>query len=194
MFKFIRVDEDKELLKKIFRFRCQILCDELRIFDRKNYTNGLEIDRYDKYSIQYVALNEKIEISATVRLIHHSPIGYPTENSMKIDDNIKNSFDRNHLGEISRIFIAKKYRNFKDTKYIVESFKKFLYSDMKKNDIRYSYGALEKSFFRLLKIYKMRYEIIGELQEYGGKRYPCILYTSTLEKDNPHLLKEKNAF
>ena len=101
---------------------------------------------------------------------------------MKIDDNIKNSFDRNHLGEISRIFIAKKYRNFKDTKYIVESFKKFLYSDMKKNDIRYSYGALEKSFFRLLKIYKMRYEIIGELQEYGGKRYPCILYTSYFRK------------
>ena len=43
----------------------------------------------------------------------------------------------------------------------------------------------------------MKYEIIGDLQEYGGLRYPSILYTSTLEKDNPHLLKlwkEKNDF
>ena len=149
MFRFIRVEKDRELLNKIYRFRCKILCDELKYFDKERYPDGLEIDKYDKYSIHYVALDNENEIAATVRLIHHSPIGYPTENSMNISDNVRNAFNRDKLGEISRIFIDKKYRNLKDTKFLIETFKKFLYMDMKEERIEYSYGSLQKSCMRL---------------------------------------------
>ena len=52
-------------------------------------------------------------------------------------------------------------------------------------NIEYSYGALEKPFFRLLRILKMPYEIIGTEQIHGGRmRYPSILYTNKLLEEN----------
>ncbi|HIE35378.1 MAG TPA: GNAT family N-acetyltransferase [Campylobacterales bacterium] len=190
MFKFIRVKkEDTALMNKIFRFRYKILCDELKFFDKKMYPDGLEKDEYDKYAIEYVVLDEKSDVVATVRLIFNSPIGYPTQNHMKIYEEIEKGFNKNSLGEISRIFISKEYRNLKDTKKIIKSLIEMIYLDLKKNNVEYSLGALELSFLRLLRIFGIKYEIIGELQHYGNKRYPCLLYTSVLEKYNPKLLK-----
>ncbi len=193
MFRFFRVSENEPILTRIYRFRCEILCDELGYFKKEDYPDGLEIDPYDAYSIQYAALDSQGELAATVRLILKSPIGYPTENHMEIDDNIIKELDREKLGEISRIFIKKEYRTIKSSKYIMRNFIKMIYEDMKLNGIEYTYGALEKSFFRLLRIYKMRYIVIGKLQEYGGLRYPCILYTRDLEADNPELIREWKA-
>ncbi|WP_197972130.1 acyl-homoserine-lactone synthase [Nitrosophilus labii] len=189
MYRYIKVKNNKKLLNDIFRFRCKILCDELKYFDKKRYPDGLERDEYDKYSEHYAVLDEKGEIAATVRLIHHSPIGYPTENHMRVFENIKKSLKRDKLGEISRIFISKQYRNLKDSRKIIEKLISMIYIDLKNNDIEYTFGALEKSFLRLLKIYNINYEIIGDLQEYGGVRYPCLLYTSSLEKDKPQVVE-----
>ncbi len=187
---FFKVDKNNsELMERIFRFRCEILCDELKYFDKKNYPDGLEKDRYDKFSIHYAAVDENGNLVSTVRLIYGSQIGYPTENNMVIYEDIKKSLNREKLGEISRIFIAKKFRNFKTTKLIITSFIRLIYIDMKRLEIEYSYGALELGFLRLLRLFKIRYEIIGDLQNYGGMRYPALLYTSVLEKDNPELLR-----
>jgi N-acyl-L-homoserine lactone synthetase len=144
--------------------------------------NKIESDEYDKYAIQFAVFTGE-QICASVRLIYNSPIGYPTENAMKFNSS---NFKRENLAELSRIFINKKYRNLKDTKKIIDGLKKILYFKMKELDIEYSYGSLEKNFLRLLKIYKMRYEIIGECQEHGdfGLRCPCILYTKKLGIDN----------
>ena len=66
-----------------------------------------------------------------------------------------------------------------------------MYSKLMKLGIEYTYGALEPRFVRLLKMYKICYEIIGEKQLQGkmGLRYPCILYTQRLGDDNPEIVE-----
>lgn len=186
-FKFLEVDDD-DLLEKVFAFRYKVFLEiypdyllNLNLKDKK------ERDEYDPYSIHFAALDTDGEVCATVRLIYNSPIGYPTEKYMKISNN---TFDRDKLGEMSRVFVDTKYRNFKITKSIIKEIKKFMYIRMKKFGIEYTYGSLESNFLRLLGIYKMNYITIGEEQihKYFGLRYPCILYTEQLGIDNPELI------
>jgi len=179
-----KIAKDEQLLQDVFSFRYKILSEIYpEYIQQAQCTNNQEFDKYDDYAIQYVIVNENDDMCATVRLIHHSPIGYPTENSLKFD---KSQFQREHLGEISRIFVNKNYRNFKTTKAIIEVVKKMMYDKMKELEIYYSYGSLEKNFLRLLHMYKMPYEPLAEPQEHGlfGVRYPCVLYTTKLGKDN----------
>jgi len=177
------------MLQKVFAFRYKVFLEIYPQYLQKAcFSGGVEHDEYDLYAVHFAALDKEGAVCATVRLIYHSPIGYPTENSMIFDKSI---FERDKLAEMSRIFVDSKYRNLKTTKLIIEEAKKFMYVRMLKLGIEYSYGSLEKSFLRLLRIYKMRYNIIGEAQIHGafGLRYPCILYTKILGDDNPELIK-----
>ena len=182
-FQFVLV-EDELLLQKVYSFRHKVLHEIYPDYLKESgLIEGVEFDKYDQYAIHFAALDQNGELCATVRLIHHSPIGYPTENSLEFN---KDQFKRSHLGELSRIFIDKRYRNLKDTKIIIDGLKKILYYKMKELDIHYTYGSLEKSFLRLLRIYKMDYQTLGEPQVHGlfGTRYPSILKTDILAKDN----------
>ena len=189
-FSFLEV-KDGAMLDKIFEFRYKVL-KESKIFQDYFRTiespSGKEQDRYDPYSVNFVALNQDGEIAATMRLIYNSPIGYPTENDMSFDNGM---FERDKLGEMSRIFIDAKYRDMKRTKVILQGLKELMYHKFLQLGIEYTYGALEPRFVRLLKMYQMRYKIIGEKQLHGkmGLRFPCILYTKRLGKDNPEIVK-----
>ncbi|SFV70158.1 hypothetical protein MNB_SM-6-38 [hydrothermal vent metagenome] len=187
-FVFLEV-ADKELLDKVFAFRYKILMEIYPEYVRKlDCADAKEYDSYDPYAIHFAALNEEGEVCATVRLIYHSPIGYPTENSTQFDNSM---FQRDKLGEMSRIFVDKKYRSIKNTKIIIEAVKEFMYVKMMQEGIEYTYGSLEENFLRLLKIYKMPYHPIGKKQRHGnfGLRYPCILYTEELGTANPKLIQ-----
>lgn len=180
---------DKNLLQKIFEFRYKIFLEIYpEYLTTSGFTNTQEFDKYDEYSENLAIFDEDGNVCASVRLIHSSPIGYPTENSMTFN---KNNFQREKLAEVSRIFIDKKYRSIKSTKIILDNLKKFMYVRMMQLNIEYSYGSLEKNFLRLLKILKMCYHTLEEEQICGcfGSRYPCILYTKQLGDDNPELIK-----
>ncbi len=186
MFKYVEA-KDEELIKKIYRFRCKIACDELKVLKREDYVDGLEIDEYDRYSVHFAALDENGEVASCLRVIHHSPIGYPTENEMIVDKDLSH-FQRERVGEMSRIFIRSDCRNMKDTKKIIELIKINVCPKMKELGVDYSFGALEKSFHRLLVMFGMPYEIIGKLQMHGGKlRYPALLSTQEFIETNPEL-------
>ncbi len=187
-FTFLEV-KNSDLLEKVFAFRYKILLEiypeylqESKLLDEK------ESDKYDPYSVHFAALNEAGEVCATVRLIYNSPIGYPTENSMIFDSSM---FERDKLGEMSRIFVDAKYRSINTTMSIMDGLKKLMYSKMMKLGVQYTYGSLEESFLRLLRIYKITYITIGEKQEHGlfGFRYPSILYTRQLGADNPEIIE-----
>ncbi|OHE08329.1 MAG: GNAT family N-acetyltransferase [Sulfurimonas sp. RIFCSPLOWO2_12_FULL_36_74] len=187
-FTFLEVKES-DLLEKVFAFRYKILLEiypeylqESKLLDDK------ESDKYDPYSVHFAALNEAGEVCATVRLIYNSPIGYPTENSMTFDSSM---FERDKLGELSRIFIDAKYRNINTSKVIIQGLNKLIFIKMMTLGVQYTYGSLEESFLRLLRIYKMHYHTIGKKQEYAyvGQRYPSILYTQQLGSDNHELIK-----
>lgn len=187
-FTFLEV-EDSDLLEKVFAFRYKIL---LQIYpeyiEASNLLNNKEYDKYDTYSVHFAAIDKEGEVCATVRLIYNSPLGYPTENGMTFDSSM---FERGKLGEMSRIFVDAKYRNIKTTMDIMDGLKKLMYSKMMKLGIEYTYGSLEESFLRLLRIYKITYITIGEKQEHGsfGFRYPSVLYTNQLGADNPHIIE-----
>ncbi len=187
-FRFLEVNDEK-LLNKVFEFRYKVLEEVYpKYLQKVGIVEKMEHDKYDQYSAHFVALDAVGEVCATVRLIYHSPIGYPTENSAQFDNSM---FERDKLGEMSRIFVDKKYRNIKTTKVIIEAVKRYMYIKMMQEGVEYTYGYLEKSFLRLLKIYKMPYHPIGPIckDENIGLRYPCILYTKELGVENSQLIE-----
>lgn len=187
-FTFLEVKEG-DLLKQVYAFRYKILSEIYPEYLKiSNLYDNEEHDKYDPYAVHFAAIDDNNQVCATLRLIYNSPIGYPTENSMDFN---KESFSRDKLAEMSRIFVDAKYRDLKTTKIIIEGAKKFMYSKMKELGIEYSYGSLEKAFLRLLKIYKVHYHTLAEqqLHDLFGFRYPCVLYTQQLGEDNPELIR-----
>ncbi|MGZ8545785.1 MAG: GNAT family N-acyltransferase, partial [Sulfuricurvum sp.] len=112
-FTFLEV-EDSDLLEKVFAFRYKILLEIYpEYIEASNLLDNKEYDKYDTYSVHFAALDKENEVCATVRLIYNSPLGYPTENSMTFDNSM---FERDKLGEMSRIFVDAKYRSMQTTK------------------------------------------------------------------------------
>lgn len=186
-YRFIHVT-DEEILDKVYRFRYKVMYEELGWI--KANTSSKETDAYDDYCNQFAILNYAGEICCTMRLIHHSPIGYPTERFLNLQQS-QYQFNRDKLAEMSRIFIDPKYRNMHETKIFISSIVKSLaYEKIKEHGIEYCYGMLEQKFLRLVNMFKIPYQPISELeQDYDKLKYPSILYTKELEKQNPQLEK-----
>lgn len=148
---------------------------------------------YDNYCNQFAILNSDGEICCTMRLIHHSPIGYPTERFLDIKEH---SFQHNRdkLAEMSRIFIDPRYRNMRETKIFITTIVKSLaYEKIKQHGIEHCYGMLEQKFLKLVNMFKIPYKPIGKLeQDYDKFKYPSILHVRELEKQNPQLEKYWN--
>jgi len=184
---------NKEILEKVHRFRYKIMYDELGWI--KSNPNGIETDAYDRYCDQFAILNDKSEICCTMRLIHHSPIGYPTERFLDLDQE-KYQYERDKLSEMSRIFIHPRYRNMSETKIFISSIVKSLaYEKIKEYKIEYCYGMLEEKFLKLVNMFKIPYQSIADIEEdYDKLKYPSILYVKELQRLNPQLEKswEKN--
>jgi N-acyl-L-homoserine lactone synthetase len=189
-FSFLEVT-DGAMLDKVFEFRYKVLKESEIFQDYFREIESLECkeyDRYDPYSVNFVAVDQDDEVVATIRLIHHSPLGYPTENDMSFDNTM---FERDKLGEMSRIFVDAKYRSIYTTKIIMQGLKNLMYSKLIQLGIEYIYSVLEPRFVRLLRMYNICYEIIGEKQMHGkmGLQYPCLLYTQRLGDDNPEIVE-----
>ncbi|WP_457592220.1 GNAT family N-acyltransferase [Hydrogenimonas sp.] len=193
MFKCIEA-KDEELIKEIYRFRCEIACDELNILKREDYPEGYEMDEYDKYSIQYAVLNDKGEVVGCMRLVHHSPIGYPASNTLRVYDNEKGKIlPDNKTGELSRIFIRSDCRGIKKSRKIVESIKPLAGKKLIELGLVYTYGALEENFFKFLLMLKMPYRRIGPYMNYSGRiRALYIMDTEEFYKLNKEFLLEKS--
>lgn len=189
-YQFIEVSS-KEQLDKVFAFRYAILDekDETRAY-LKNCKNGLETDEYDAYSVHFAAFDVAGEVIAYTRLVHHSSIGYPMTKFIHYDHESWN-FDPEKLGEFSRIFVAPHLRSIQILKTLFKPLKVIVYNKLIELNIKYTYGALEKSFFRLLSILNFPYHRIGEIQPYFGSRYPCIMYTNELREANSELFEER---
>ena len=186
---FKDIDINDPLMEKIYKFRCEVLCDELKYFDLKNFPDKKEKDLYDNNADHFVALDENSELVAYVRMIYYSDKGFPLENNMKIYKEYE-KIPKNKIAEVSRMFIKKEYRGYKQSIYILENFLKlFVYKKAKEKNIKYLYATLQRNFMKLLKVINMHFKIIGPLQEYGGKRFPTILSIKDLEKVRPDLKK-----
>ncbi|MEJ2500582.1 MAG: GNAT family N-acyltransferase [Campylobacterales bacterium] len=178
-------------LDKVFAFRYMIVCERLGV-DALDYCEpGRETDEYDDYAYHFAAFGDDGEVAACVRLIHHSPIGYPTANHMRFDID-PSAFEPHKVAELSRIFVHAEKRGIRETKRLFQGLKEVVYVKLVELNIEYIYGGLEKPFLKLLNILKYPYKPIGQEQDYVGRRYPCIMYTRDLEAANPDLLRLRN--
>ena len=182
----------REQLDKVFAFRYNVVCEKLGIAALDDCEPGYESDEYDRYAIQFAAFGEDGAVQACVRLIHHSPIGYPTENNMRFTAALPD-ISPERVCELSRIFVGRDYRGFTQTKALLDGLKQVVYPKLVELDIEYAFGALEKPFLKLLNIFRVPYRAIGEEQEYVGLRYPCIMYTRDLGSANAALLLTGDA-
>ncbi len=190
MFTF-KVVDDSELMDEVFRFRYEIMQGELNFIEENK--EKVDIDVYDRYAIHLVALNDKNRVCATTRLIYNSPIGYPVENNMELNIDV-DALDRLKFAEFSRVFIAKDIRSIKNTKYILDNFKKLIIHPIREYGIEYIFAALEVSFLRLnQRMLGLSFQKIGRLSEYIGFRYPCLLKTEDLVRDNPFLMESEKV-
>ncbi|WP_345985632.1 GNAT family N-acyltransferase [Sulfurimonas sp. HSL-1656] len=178
----------QEELEKVFAFRYKIVCEKLGVDSLDYCEPGRETDEYDAYAMHFAAFDEQGEVAACVRLIHNSPIGYPTANHMRCDID-QSAFEPHKVAELSRIFVNAEKRGIQETKRLFQGLKEIVYLKGKALGIEYTYGGLEKPFLKLLNMFKYPYKPIGEEQDYVGRRYPCIMYTRELEAENPELLR-----
>jgi N-acyl-L-homoserine lactone synthetase len=191
-YQFIEVTTEEQL-EKVYAFRYQILNekDETRVL-LEHCKNGQETDKYDAYAEHFAAFNEEGEVMAYTRLIHHSPIGYPTTNHMNYDKDVW-PFDPEQLAEFSRIFVSPEIRSIQELKPLFDTMKILSYPKIAELNIAYILGGLEKPFLRLLNMLRLPYKRIGELQPYLGQRYPCIMYTDETLAANPEIFGESAA-
>ncbi|BDY11797.1 acyl-homoserine-lactone synthase [Hydrogenimonas cancrithermarum] len=190
MFKLVKA-EDENLLEEIYRLRYHVLCEEIKTLDKKDYPEGLEYDEYDRFADQYAILDKEGKVAGCLRLVHHSPIGFPTLNVMHMTDFLQ-KIDGERLGEISRITIHPKYRKLSLTKKI---FNLIIYNgcpEMKNLGLDYALCAVEEPLFRLLRMFSIPFEKIGEAHEYLLRyRYPALLEMKELAKAHPKLCRFK---
>lgn len=190
-YQFVEVTS-QEQLEKVYAFRYGIVCEKLGVTELEGCEPNRETDEYDAYSEHYAAFDENGEVVACTRLIHHSPIGYPTTNNMDYDKESWH-FEPDRLGEFSRIFVSPRIRSIQQLRPLFDSLKVVGYAKIEKFNIAYTLGALEKSFFRLLGILDFPYKRIGELQDYITPRYPCIMYTDEAVAINPELFGKSDT-
>ena len=185
LYDFIHVT-DEETLAKVHHFRYKIMHDELGWIEANS--TQMEIDDYDKYSNQFAILDTQGEVCCTMRLIHHSPIGYPTEKFLDLKQ-YPYQLQRDKLAEMSRIFISSKHRNMRETKLFISTIvKELAYEKIQEYNIEHCYGMLEGNFLKLVNMFKIPYQAIsGVEQDYDKFKYPSILHVKELEEQNPEL-------
>ncbi len=186
MFSFAAA-KDGELLTKVYRFRYAIACEELGVYKKEDLPDGLEKDEYDNYCEHFAVLDESGEVAASIRFVHHSPIGYPTQNAF--DLNLKKlGLNEDNAGELSRIFIRADCRGMKESREIFRLMKKNIFMHAFNLGVEFTLGSVEKRFYLLLRRFGFPYEIIGNGKIYAKKeRFPVLLSTKECIEANKKL-------
>ncbi len=108
---------DEKDLKKVFKLRYKVYCEEWGFEKPEKYPDRLETDEFDKNAIHFAVKNIDERIVATIRLILHSSEGFPAEKYCDVNAD-ENKLPRESIAEISRLAISREYRRRSEDKYI----------------------------------------------------------------------------
>lgn len=121
-FRFVQATSTA-LKQATYRLRYQVYVEECGFERPEEHPGGLEMDAYEPHSVTLAALDETDMVIGTVRLILHSPQGFPIEHAVP---NLGFLGDRpapHAIAEISRLAISSAYRRrIEDGLYGVESY------------------------------------------------------------------------
>ncbi|MFH1594732.1 MAG: PEP-CTERM/exosortase system-associated acyltransferase [Candidatus Omnitrophota bacterium] len=195
----------KDSLDDIYRLRFQVYCRECGFFDESDYPNGLETDRFDPYSLHFLARDAE-GIIGTARLIIKNPHGFPFMNHSKGPINYDmNTLDMGKIAEVSRLAISKAYRRRRDdglyysSDYkdpLVESTRdkmkrimpmafglyREMYQECKRRRITHWFALMEKGLWLLLRMHHFVFDPIGEEIDCCGPVRPYICDIHKMEE------------
>ena len=205
-FTYRRVDSP-DVLDKVFRLRYQVYCKECGFLKEEDCHEGIERDRYDPYSVHFVA-EDAVGIVGTVRLVMDSPVGFPFEAHCKGNLTLNtHDLPRKEYAEISRLVISRHYRrraggglfyalDFHDDasasdlsdidKCVVTPITFGIYREMyrecKRRGITHWFAIMEISLWKLLCMHGFAFRPIGEEFNLYGKVRPYMANIAELEK------------
>jgi N-acyl-L-homoserine lactone synthetase len=115
-FKVICVSDEIEL-KKVYKLRYKVYCEEWGFENPEKYPDRQETDEFDKNSVHFAAVDDSGRIVGTVRLILFSPDGFPLEKHCDLNGSSE-GIRGEDTDEISRLVISRNYRKRIEDKYI----------------------------------------------------------------------------
>jgi N-acyl-L-homoserine lactone synthetase len=155
-----------------------VYCEEYGYIDRNNCPDGLEKDVYDEHSDYFIIRDSKNNIAATVRIIKNSQAGFPLEKNFHLNIETSN-LDHDHLVEISRLIVARKYRKKLLLLFLVKGL--YLYAIEQK--ITHAYFIIDEKLYPLLLKIKVPVIKIGTPAIYQGLTFPCLVDVTEWERN-----------
>ena len=115
-FKVVCVSDEIEL-KKVYKLRYKVYCEEWGFENPEKYPDRQETDEFDKNAVHFAAIDDSGRIVGTVRLILFSPDGFPLEKHCDLNGSGEGVRGED-TAEISRLVISRNYRKRTEDKYI----------------------------------------------------------------------------
>jgi len=206
--------ESKQDLEEVYRLRYQVYCNECNFIKEEDYPESKESDKYDPYSLHFVARDSHGPIG-TVRLILDNPNSFPIEAHFRgnLDFDIKNA-NRKQVAEISRLIISKAYRRRRDdglyysggytnpgVKPEADGLKRIkpmafgiyreIYQECKRRNIVVWVAMMEKTLWLLLRMHNFAFMPIGEEIDVYGPVRPYVCKIEDVEKNVYHKSSDK---
>lgn len=177
-------------LDRVFRFRHQVFCRELRFWDPADYPDGREHDEYDRKAIHYAMYDAAGDIASSLRLIVRGP--YPLESHCELYADAPD-LALLAVAEISRVAVASRYRRHKGpaaergqtpvelghgagdrrAELVVGLYKAMLL-DSHELGLTHWMAAMERSLYRVLRGLGCEFVPMGPEVDYSGPVRPYI--------------------
>ena len=154
-FKVIRASDENEL-KRVYRLRYKVYCEEWGFEDPEKYHDRQETDEFDKNAVHFAAIDDLGKTVGTIRLILFSPDGFPIEKCCDINSSGK-ELRVEYAAEISRLIISRTFRKRTEDKYIygpdeerriIGGYNHSGNNDQRRTDDRYRNGSLSNGRLR----------------------------------------------
>jgi N-acyl-L-homoserine lactone synthetase len=165
----------EDTLTDIQRLRYDVYCVERRFIPPAECPEALERDVYDARSTHFGARDTAGSLVATVRLVRHSPLGFPLEQHAQSLSPEFHRLQRASTAEISRLIVAKSHRrNTLRDPLLLLGLLRSAYEESVRLDISWVLAAMEDGLCRLLRRLGFPWSPIGEPTDYFGKVVPYL--------------------
>ena len=207
-FSTFRIDEDPSLLQSCYRLRYQVYCVERAFLPAGNYSDGVEVDEYDRYAWHFATIDCMGRVVATARLVLPSILGLPLFRHCTIfADEVELYQARHSVVEVSRLSMSRlirtaapdepngashpaDLRQHRDA--VVWSLYRGLYQESKRAGITHWLVATEASLQRALRRFGFPFRAVGPEIDYCGPVTPYLMDLSVFDRvvlggSNPRL-------
>ena len=215
-----RMLRSAEDLRKSFRLRYEVYCEEQGFLPTGDYPEGIETDAYDDRSLHFGSFNGKDDVVGTVRLVHGTGLHeMPMWDHCSLYPEQETRFHKiSNLVEVSRLAVSKQYRRrANDGQYGLDSsglekrdpmdrrrttfptvlrLYRVMYHALKQQGIEHVVASMEVSLYRILRALRFPFHEIGPEADYYGPVRPFYLHLPELDHQlawsRPQLLQYFN--